>query len=191
MNHLLSILFAAVLTLGAAVSIQATEPDRIVQSLSINDVQPYDEPLVVETGTITVRLRTSLTCYPPPDKVGCGVVVAAILHSPVVDPYDPETYPLFPDVLDQTSQMLCRGVPAIGCQQEGPDGEFVYTFSVPKPGRYTLKTSSKVGFDYFSPDIRLTTDHPVLVGNEIYEGVGVVYEITGFANIDVVEAGTE
>lgn len=185
MRHLPALFLAAVLSFGPAVSIHGAEPDRINQSLSINGVRPYDKPLRVSTGAVEVRMFTLLTCYPPADKAGCGVVVTAILHSPVVDATDPETYPLYDDVLDQTSAMLCNGQPAIGCQQEGPEGEFVYVFNAPKPGRYVLQTISKVGFDYFSPDIRLTTDHPVLVGSEIYENAGVIYEIHGFVNIDV------
>ena len=186
MRHLLAILLAAILS-GVAVPVSSAEPDRIVQHLTVATYQPLDQPVAVATGTIEVRLKTSLTCAPPAGKAGCGVIVAAILHAPVIDPTNPETFPLYADVLDQTSAMICNGEPAIGCQQEGPVGEFVYTFNVPRPGRYVLQTISKVGFDYESPDIRLTTDHPVTVGSEIYPDVGVIYEITGYANIDVYE----
>lgn len=180
-------LFAALL---GGVPVSGAEPDRITQSLTVADYQPLDQPITVGTGTIEVRLKTSLTCTPPVGRVGCGVIVAAILHAPVIDPTDPETFPLYADVLDQTSAMICNGEAAIGCQQEGPVGEFVYTFNVPRPGRYVLQTISKVGFDYPSPDIRLTTDHPVTVGSEIYPDIGVIYEITGYANIDVYELRT-
>lgn len=189
-RHLLAILLGAVLVIGTGSFVVAAEPDRIIQTLAIGGVQPYDQPVSVGTGVVEIRLTTSLTCAPPEGKVGCGVVVSAILHSPVVDPYNPETFPLYADVLDQTSSMLCKGTFAVGCQSEGPVDEFVYQFNVPRPGRYTLVTFSKVGFDYESSDIRLTTDHPVTVGAEVYPELGVIYEIIGYANIDVYQTRT-
>jgi hypothetical protein len=47
-----------------------------------------------------------------------------------------------------------------------------------------------LAFDYASPDIRLTTDHPVTVGSQIYPDAGVIYYVTGYAIIDVYQVWT-
>lgn len=181
MNRLLSIILAAVLVLGTAVSASATEPDRIISTLTVQGVQPWDQPVYLTTGTVDVVVDTSLTCTPPPDKVGCGVIVAAVLHSPT----DGE-YPLYPEILDQTSSVPCGDGYAPGCQAPAGLSQFTYTFNAPKPGVYVLEVWSIVGMDFPSPDVRLTTNYLSTHEGSVY-AEGVVYVVKGWVEIVVAD----
>lgn len=184
MKHLLSILFAAVLVFGSGVSIQAQEPDRIVTSLTVAGIAPGDQPVYLPTGSVDVVVDTNLTCTPPEGKAGCGVIVAAVLHSP----FDGD-YPVYPDILDQTSSVPCGDSYAPGCQAPAGVSQFRYQFNAPKPGVYVLEVWSIVGMDYPSPDVRLTTDYLATHEGTVY-AEGVVYVIKGWVEIVITEART-
>lgn len=182
MKHLLSILFAAVLVFGNGVSIQAQEPDRIVTSLTVAGIAPGDQPVYLSAGPIDVVVDTTLTCYPPDGKAGCGVIVAAMLHAPT----DGE-FPIYPDVIDVTSSVPCGDGYAPGCQAPAGLSQFTYTFDAPRPGTYVLEVWSIVGMDYPSPDVRLTTNYLSTHEGSVY-AEGVVYVIKGWTEIVVTEA---
>lgn len=186
MNHLLSIILAAVLVLGTAVSASATEPDRIISTLTVQGVQPWDQPVYLTTGTVDVVVDTSLTCTPPPDKVGCGVIVAATLHAPVMDPNDPQTTTLYSDVVDVVSSVPCGDGMAPGCQAGPGLSQFLFTFPVPRSGTYVLETWSVLGMDYPSPDVRLDTNYLATHDGSVYPN-GIVYVVKGFTVLIVEE----
>lgn len=181
MKVILAFILAAILS-GVAVPIQATEPDRIVSTLTVQGVQPWDQPVYLTTGTVDVVVDTSLTCTPPPDKVGCGVIVAAVLHSPT----DGE-YPLYPEILDQTSSVPCGDGYAPGCQAPAGNSRFAYTFNVPKPGSYMLEVWSIAGFDFATPDLRLTTNYLATNEGAMY-AEGQIYTTKGYVLLVVEDA---
>lgn len=179
MKHLLSILFAAVLVLSTAVSIQAQEPDRIVSALQVAGIAPLDQPVYVPTGAVDVVVDTTLLCTPPPEKVGCGVIVGMILHAPVDG-----DYPVYSDVLDTVASFECGDQVVPACQAGPGDSTRTFTFSVPKAGVYTLEVFTVVGFDYNPEDLRLTSTYPVLHEGAVYDH-GSIYTVRGFALVVV------
>lgn len=181
MRHLLAIILTAVLVLGTAVPIQAQEPDRIVSALTVAGVSPFDQPVYVPTGTVDVVVDTTLTCTPPPDKVGCGVIVAAVLHSP----FDGD-YPVYPDILDQTSSVPCGDGYAPGCQAPAGQSRFTYTFEVSKPGVFILEIWTIAAFDFNTDSLLLTTDYPVNHSGATYPE-GQMYTAIGYVPVVVEE----
>ena len=165
------------------VPVSAAEPDRIVQSLVVNGVEPLDRPVYLPTGTIDVTLTTNLTCTPPEGKAGCGVITAAILHAPT----DGE-YPVYASVLDVVSSVVCEGAtePSPGCQAGPGVSTFTYQFVAPKAGTYVLEVFSVLGLDYQTPDLRLSTNFVATDDGAVYPE-GQIYQIRGFAEIIVSE----
>lgn len=182
MKSFLILILAAVLALGTAFPISASEPDRITQSLTIDGYSVRDEPYAVGTGTIEVRLSTSLLCAPPDGKVGCGVLVGMILHAPVTG-----DYPTYEDVIDAIAVFECGEQFAPACQAGPGSSSRVFTFAVPRPGTYVLEVWSVVGFDYNPEDLRLTSDFPVLDEGAVYDE-GSIYTVRGGSLIVVSEA---
>lgn len=199
-NFVLAVLLAlAAILSGVAVPASAAEPDRIIQRLTVAGVAPGDQTVYVAPGFIDVVMDTDLSCTPPipPARavagtvkeplyipVGCGVIVTAVLHAPIADPDNPDSYPLYPDVLDVVSSVPCGDTYAPGCQAPAGKSQFTVTFPVPRPGVYVLETWTIVGMDYPSPDVRLTTDFPATHEGAVYPQ-GVIYTVKGFVAIVV------